>query len=198
MLFTDQIHTLDYYHHTDPSWNDFMRNRRLLEHTTFDQDITNASTIQPELLAHFETYDLVVVVNAPTDAVRMHPGLYVNALRLLKTGGFFLADHRERADVGMFVNCPQRKLIERSVWLNPVNPDTQGGDRQEEKGIQDNQSQVFTFVRHEVGNPRSRGLTEYLCCQINYHRTPYIRLNQQMIYQKTVAPQVSIGVICQA
>ena len=161
MLFQDKIHTLDYYTSSDPQWSELYQQRKQLEHHTFDQDLVG-KLIDPKLLNHLGTYQLAVIVNAPVQSVRMKPMLYTNVLRMLVPGGFFLADHRKKSDLTIIPNSPTRCLLESSVITT--------------------NTQAETFVRYQLPVTRKQRY-----CPKPKSVTKSIRLDRQLIYQKTVA-----------
>jgi hypothetical protein len=165
MLGCDQIHTLDYFTTPRPEWNEYYQRRRQSEHITYDQDIIGTIN-NPDLLENLGTYHLAVVVNAPSHAVRYKPQLYLNALRILAPGGYFLADHRAKTDLNLIINYAPRVALESAVLL------------------EDNTAYTFSWYQPV----RLREVTSWWSRKCQTQPVTYpMPLEQQYIYQKIVA-----------
>lgn len=168
LLRHDVIHTLDYYETNHPAWKKIYKERKTIEHSTYNQNIVDKIQC-PKLLKNLGTYDLIIMVNAPIQSVRLQPILYMNVISLLKPGGYFLADHRVKSEIRYLpFGQHQHKLILGAQEI-----------------VEDK-----TFVLYPVRVPikcKYCGILHKLqyVCQFNRHTHPRpISLNKQLIYEK--------------
>ena len=169
LLRENVIHTLDYYETDNPDWKKIYEERKNLEHSTYNQNIVG-EIICPKLLRAVGTYDMIIMVNAPIDSVRLQSALYTNILSLLKPRGVFLADHRTKSEIGFLpFGRQQQKLISKSRQFE--------GNK--------------TFILHPVWLPSKSKCCNLSCiscaslCKFNRLNNPNpIPLNKQFIYEK--------------
>lgn len=167
LLFSNQISTLDWCPVDCPVWGSLHQKRKKIQHFTFDQDLSK-SFQDPQLIKQFETFDLAILVNAPTDTVRMVPNVYRNILSLLKPNGYFLAEHRAEPSIFQIPNHPSRLMIESAVY---------------------HRKKMFsTFVRIIFGRLRIK-TCRFHCISRRRLFPQLISLHKQFIYQKKICPE---------